>query len=93
MQRITINMLESKLAYLNRITENPPTQYTLDAEGKYTANIGNYHLSQCYGGVCVHQIMNEGGGVTVPLTDGYRPKREVFTELSAFIRGIEAGKQ
>jgi len=93
MQRITNKMLEAKIAYLNKITNNPVSSYSLDEGGKYKANVGNYHLSQAYGGVCVHQMANEGGGVRTPIVHSHVKKRELFDKLCAFIDGIEYGKK
>jgi hypothetical protein len=53
-------------------------------------NIGNYHLSHAYGGVCLHRMHNDGGGCTAPLIGGHVPKRELAGLLSAFIAGIES---
>jgi hypothetical protein len=88
--RITVKMLERQLEILNELTGNPLTPYSKNAEGKYKANIGNFHLSQAYGGCCVHQMCTEGGGVnTIPRHSGHVPKRECYDNLVAFIRGIE----
>ena len=88
--RITIANLEAVVARINRVTGSPATPYTRDANGKLRANIGNYHLSQCYGGVCLHRMANESGGVTTPLGGGHVPKRELYDQLHAFLRGIDA---
>jgi hypothetical protein len=52
MQRITEKMLELSLMRLNAITNSPTEPYTLNDDGKWTANIGNFHLSGAYGGYC-----------------------------------------
>lgn len=88
MERITEKMLKIRVQRLNEITNSPAESYTRTDDG-LKANIGNYHLSHQYGGVCVHRMMNEGGGVTCPLSHGHAPKREVFEQLGAYIDGIE----
>lgn len=88
--RITIKDLEAAVERLNRLTGNPPTPYTRSKDGSFTANIGNYHLSQAYGGCQVCQMLTDGGGVTTPITSGHVPKRECYETLHAFIRGYEA---
>ena len=88
MQRITNKQLEARIAYLNKITGNPATPWTRTEKG-CKANIGNYHLSGAYGGVSVNQMQNEGGGVTCPLGNYHRPKRELFEALGAFIAGFK----
>ena len=91
MNRITEKMLQAKVDYLNKITGNPDAPYA-KTEAGLKANIGNYHISGAYGGVCLHQMVNEGGGVRTPLQAGHVPKRELFDGLCAFIKGIEIGK-
>lgn len=69
------------------------TPYSKNADGEHVANIGNYHLSWAYGGVCLHKMHNDGGGVSTPLSSGHVPKKELFNELCAFIRGVEFAKE
>jgi hypothetical protein len=88
MQRITEAHLQAKIDRLNRVTGSPAEPYT---DGK--ANIGNYHLSHAYGGVCLHRMHNSGGGVSSPLSTGHVSKRELAGLLSAFIAGIESTKE
>jgi hypothetical protein len=88
MQRITEADLQAKVNRLNRITGSPAEPYT---DGK--ANIGNYHLSHAYGGVCLHRMYNDGGACTTPLIGGHVSKRELAGLLDAFINGIESTKE
>lgn len=83
MNRITDKHLQAIVDRLNRITGSPMTPY---ADGK--AQIGNFHLSHAYGGVCLHRMHNEGGGVSSPLSTGHITKRELADLLHAFIAGI-----
>lgn len=94
-QRITDKMIKSKLTYLNEITGNPVEPYAKDESGQYKAQIGCYHLSGAYGGVCVHQMCTDGGGVnTVNGLPGYHTtKRQTYDALCAYIAGIEAAKR
>ncbi len=87
MQRITEAHLQAKIDRLNRVTGSPAEPYT---DGK--ANVGNFHLSHAYGGVCLHRMHNSGGGVSSPLSTGHVSKRELAGLLSAFIAGIESTK-
>ena len=86
MQRITEKMLQYQVDHLNKITNNPNKAWTDNG-----AAIGNYHISHAYGGVCLHQNVNAGGGVRCPLSQGHGPKRELYDALRAFISGIELG--
>ena len=72
MTRITEAMLDARAARLNRMTGSPAEPYT---NGK--ANVGNYHISHAYGGVCLHRMYNEGGGVSCPIIGGHVPKSEL----------------
>ena len=89
--RVTEKMLQNQVDYLNELTGNPPTSWTRQ-DGRNRANIGNYHLYFAYGGVCLHQVTNEGGGVKTPIGGGCVPKKELHGKLSAFIEGIELSK-
>ena len=86
-------MLQSRIEFLNQITSNPPTPYSKTADGKIQANLGNFHLSRAYGGVCVHQMQNDGGGITTPIFYGHISKREAFDRLNAFISGIDHARK
>ena len=92
MERITKDDLERRVAYLNRITGSPAESYTRDDDGKYRANIGNYHLCGDYGGWQLHRMQTDGGGITDVLGGGYQSKRELYNRLNAFIQGIELAK-
>jgi hypothetical protein len=89
MERITEKMLQNKVDYLNKITGNPMAPWEKTQTG-ITANIGNYHLSYADGGVSLHQMMNEHGGVHEHLGTGHGPKRQLFDKLCAYIQGIES---
>lgn len=88
MNRVTEKQLQAIVDRLNRITGSPMAPYI---NGK--AQIGNYHLSHAYGGVCLHRMFNEAGGVSSPLSTGHVPKRELMGLLYAFINGIETARE
>jgi hypothetical protein len=83
MQRITDKDLDALAARINRITKSPLEPYI---NGK--AQVGNYHISHANGGVCLHRITNEGGGVSDPLLIGHVPKRELANLMYAYICGL-----
>ena len=95
MNRITKKMLEEQIDYLNEITGMPPAPYALGADGQYHPQAGCYHLSQSYGGVCLHQISMRQGctGITTPLYQAHEPKRNLFNRLQAFIAGFKSPKE
>ena len=83
MKRVTEKMLILSVDYLNEITGNPVQYYTYGH-----ISIGHYTLSGAYGGWQLQQIMNNGGGVDLPLGHGFYPKRELYNQINAFILGI-----
>lgn len=92
MDRITEKMLQGLCDSLNRITGAPMTPYTKDADGKYRANIGNYHLDGAYGGWCIVRMHNDGGGIDTPIFGGHRTKREAFELGHAYLNGLRGKK-
>lgn len=93
-QRITEKMLQHLCDRLNEATGSPMQPYSIKPGAeRHTANIGNYHISHAYGGVCLHRMMNEGGGVTCPLSHGHGPKRELYDQMWAMLRGIETARE
>lgn len=89
MDRITDKMLDKLAERINAATGSPLTSYTRDENGRLRANVGNFHISHAYGGVCLHRMSNEGGGVTTPLANGHVKKRELWDAMQAFLSGIE----
>ena len=88
MNRVTEAQLQAVVARINKITGSPLTPYAVNAEGKHVPQPGNYHISHAYGGVCLHRMYNEGGGVSSPLSTGHIPKRELLALMFAFIEGL-----
>jgi len=81
--RVTEKQLQAIVDRINRITNSPAAPYI---DGK--AQIGNYHLSHAYGGVSLHRMHNESGGVSSPLSIGHVPKRELANLMWAYISGL-----
>jgi hypothetical protein len=87
-QRITLKFLQAQCERLNRLEGSPLESYSKDeSTGKYSANIGNYHISQAYGGYSLHRMYTAGGGVSNPLSIGHISARELSGLLSAYIAG------
>jgi len=87
--RVTTKQLEALAARINELTSSPAAPWTRDKSGALRANVGNYHLSGAYGGVCLHRMANEDGGVSTPLVYGHVSKRELFTAMRGFVAGLE----
>lgn len=86
--RVNQKQLEAVVARINRITKSPETSYTKIGD-KFKANIGNYHLDYAYGGVALHRMVSDGGGITDVLRVGHVPKREILNLMFAYIQGLE----
>ena len=93
-ERITDKHLQAVCDRINRITKSPMEPYVHDpVKGKHVAQVGNYHISHAYGGVCLHRMVNDAGGVSSVLGYGYVPKRELYERMRAFIAGIGAAEE
>ena len=90
--RTTIAHLQAIVDRINRATGCPLESGGCDADGRYRANIGNYHLDQAYGGVALYRMVNEDGGCSDVLRIGHVSKRELESAMHAFIAGLEAGQ-
>jgi len=92
MNRITNSQLNYLVARINAATESPTEPYTYnEADKRYYANIGNFHISGAYGGVCLHKMVTKGGGITDVFSCGYIPKRELYNRMTAFLTALEEG--
>ena len=78
MQRVTLAHLQAIIARINRATGAPMEPYTLHADGKHRANVGNYHLSRAYGGYSLHRMLTDGGGVRDIFSCGHVPARRGY---------------
>lgn len=87
--RITIKTLRLNAEMLNRMTGSPNEPYTQSDDGRHRANIGNYHISQAYGGYSLHRMCNESGGVSDIFNSGHVPARELHNLIWAYARGLE----
>ena len=89
--RTTLAHLQAIVDRINRATNSPAEPYTR-TDNKWCANIGNYHLSQAYGGVALHRMVSPGGGVEDVLRAGHVSKRELEAGMHEFIAGLEAAE-
>jgi hypothetical protein len=85
--RITRAHLEAKAATINRMT-NSPLESSRMIDGKYRANVGNYHISGSYGGYCLHRMANESGGVNDVFDTGHITARQLAALMSAYTAGL-----
>jgi hypothetical protein len=85
--RITRKHLDAKADTLNRMT-NSPVESSRTVDGKWTANVGNYHVSGAYGGYCLHRMVTEGGGASDVFSCGHISARELAGLMSAYMAGL-----
>lgn len=88
MSSITDKMLRLRVEWLNELTKSPTKPYTRNEAGQLKANIGNFHLSFANGGVCLHRMHNEAGGVSTPIISFHTTKRDLYDRINAFMDGI-----
>jgi len=86
--RVTSKMLEAKVDSLNALTNNSLDTWKVTDKG-LQGLVGNYHISQAYGGVALYQIANSGGGVHDIFNRGHMPKRELAGLIDAYMAGIQ----
>jgi acetoin utilization deacetylase AcuC-like enzyme len=89
MNRITDKDLQAACDRINRMMGTPAALYATNDDGVHMAQIGCFHLSHAYGGVCLHQMMNLSGGCRSVLGGGYVTKREMYEKLHAYIAGLQ----
>ena len=92
MDRITEKYLQAVCDRINKATGSPMSPYTKEADGRFTANIGCYHLDHAYGGVNMVRMDNDMGGVTNVFGCGCIAKRALADRMHAFLAGIDAVK-
>lgn len=88
MKQITQKQLEQVVNRINEVTNSPMESYSKTAE-KFKANIGNYHLSYAYGGVCLHRIVSDCGGVEDVFYSGHTTKRDLYNRMQSYLLGLE----
>ena len=93
MERTTLAQLEGTARIINRLTGSPEAPYTKGADGRFTANIGCYHIGGAYGGVSLHRMLTDGGGVSDVFRCGHIPKRDLWERMRAFIDGLETERE
>ena len=89
MSRITIAHLEGLVNRLNVLTGSPLT-YSSRENGKFKSHVGHYCLDQAYSGVKLQRVVNEGGGVSNPISMGYETKKDAYYIIAAFVAGVES---
>lgn len=90
---VTIKMLQSIVLRINKETNSAATPYLITIDpttGQETrvAQIGNYHLSQQDGGVCLRRMENKEAASSDVLGCGHVQRRNLAERMHAFMRAI-----
>jgi len=88
MERTTRKQLDFLCARINSAKKTPAKPYE-NVNDKLLGQLGNFHLSGAYGGVCLHQTMNESGGVRDVFSCGHVTKRDLYNRMSAYLVACE----
>lgn len=92
MKRITKSYLQEKIDFLNQVTGRPLTPWDHASNSSHpVSNVGNFHLSQAYGGYSLHEMANEEGGIYDTFRCGHVPGRELCARINSFIEGVAVG--
>lgn len=86
--RITQADLERVCQKINTKAGMPSQPYSPAPE--FRPQAGCYHVTGAFGGVALEQMSIEPGctGTTAMFGGGYRPKRELYERMTAFLAGI-----
>ena len=85
--KITRSFLEAKARTINSMT-NSPLESSSMVDGKYRANVGNYHIGGAYGGYCLQRMATEGGGCSDVFDCGHITARQLAALMSAYTAGL-----
>ena len=89
MERTTRKQLDFLCQRINSAKKTPAKPYE-QIDGSLVGQIGNFHLSGAYGGVSLHQTMNDSGGVRDVFSCGHVTKRDLYNRMSAYLVACEA---
>lgn len=88
--RITIKQIEAVIDWLNTELKRPLKPYE-NIDGKFTAQIGNFHMYSAYGKYGLHEMNNEHGGVRETISLG--TKKELFNSIHRLLDGIRLERE
>ena len=89
MDRITQRHLDSLCERINSAHKTPAAPYAR-IDDKLIGQVGNFHISGAYGGVCLHQIANESGAARDVFSCGYITKRDLYNRMRAYLVACES---
>jgi hypothetical protein len=88
--RITKAVLEKDVARINNILGTPLTPYSLQEDGRYKPNAGNYHLESANGGYALSQMseIEMSTGERNVLACGYVDAATLHAAMQGYISGL-----
>ena len=89
MDRITQRYLDSLCERINVAQQTPPITYKR-IDGTLVGQVGNFHISGAYGGVCLHQITTASGGARDVFSCGHITKRDLYNRMRAYLVACES---
>lgn len=90
--RVTYSVLNKLAEAINNAT-SAPTEYSLTRDGKHETQIGHFHVSRAYGGVCLNKTVNESGAAIDVFNCGHVSNAELQIRMRAFLQGIKEGQK
>lgn len=90
--RITRAHLDAIVTRINSLAGMPPAPFYADAEGRYHAAEGCFHLEEAYGGTRMLRMVRDGGSGTQDIT-GRMSRRELYHALHAYRDGLSEGRE
>lgn len=87
-QRVTIKTLEAIADRLNVQTGSPAKAWDKNEDGQHKAQIGNFYISQAYGGYSLHRMVTDGGGVSDVFSCGHIPARQLADRMYAYMKAL-----
>ena len=92
--RINMKNLESLLDTINLRAGFPSGTKLWTREGKSNkATVGMYSIDGAYGGWKLVKIDSESGGERTISNSGYTTKKQLYSEMRAFLSGMEAVRE
>ncbi len=88
--RITIKQIEAVIKWLNTELKRPVKPYE-NIDGKFKAQLGNFHMYSAYGKYGLHEMNNEQGGVKTIIHLG--TKKELLNSIHRLLDGIRLERE
>jgi hypothetical protein len=88
MTRKTLKEIEDLVFRINQTAGTPLAPYAKDQEtGQIKSQKGNFHLDFAYGGVALHEMLGDVGGVN-DVFHGHYTKNAMHLLLWGFLQGM-----